>query len=191
MDNIEQHYFKNTNEWRSWLLENHTIFNSVYLIFYKKGHGKQSMEWEEAVKVALCFGWIDSTVKSLGEGKRQQYFSKRKPKGTWSKVNKKHIVNLIQEGSMHASGLEVINTAKQNGSWIALDDVENGIIPKNLKKAFNEHPGAYNNYLNFTFSQRKSYLYWLNQAKREDTKQKRTKEIIILCAANIKQRNNQ
>jgi len=76
MDEIEQHYFKNSIEWRSWLLENHTLNNSVYLIFYKKGHDKQSMNWEEAVKVALCFGWIDSTVKSLGEGKRQQYFCK-------------------------------------------------------------------------------------------------------------------
>lgn len=190
MDKIEQHYFKNSIEWRSWLLENHTLNNSVYLIFYKKGHDKQSMNWEEAVKIALCFGWIDSTVKSLGEGKRQQYFCKRKPKGTWSKVNKQHIANLKQEGLMHESGLKVINAAKKNGSWVALDDVENGIIPKNLQSAFKEHPSAYNNYLNFTFSQRKSYLYWLTQAKKEETKQKRIKEIITLCAANIKHRNS-
>jgi len=78
----------------------------------------------------------------------------------------------------------------KNESWVALDDVENGIIPENLHSAFKEHPNAYNNYLNFTFSQRKSYLYWLTQAKKEDTKQKRIKEIITLCNANIKHRNN-
>lgn len=190
MDENEHHYFKNDKEWRKWLHANHSLVKGVYLIFYKKGHENESMVWEEAVKVALCYGWIDSTVKSLGDGKRRQYFCKRRAKGTWSKVNKEHIKKLIESDLMHESGLAAINAAKENGSWILLDDVENGIVPQNLKDAFKRTPKANENFQNFTFSQRKSYLYWLNQAKRTETKQKRIKEIIKLCRANIKQRDS-
>ena len=89
---------------------------------------------------------------------------------------------------MHESGLEKIEIAKQNGSWTALDDVENGIIPEDLQLEFDKNPTAFNNYQNFAPSYRKSYLYWLNQAKREATRQKRIDEIISLYAANIKSR---
>ncbi len=166
----------------------HSKVKGIYLIFYKVDHENESMRWEEAVKVALCYGWIDSTVKSLGDGKRRQYFCQRKPKSTWSKLNKTYIEKLTQDGLMHLSGIEKINVAKKDGSWTLLDDVENGVIPKSLQKAFDENPKAYDNYLNFSFSQRKSYLYWLNQAKREETKIKRITEIIRLCSENIKQR---
>ncbi|MEO0528475.1 MAG: YdeI/OmpD-associated family protein, partial [Bacteroidota bacterium] len=141
-----------------------------------------------AVRVALCYGWIDSTVKSLGDGKRRQYFCPRKPKSVWSKVNKKHIQELKAAGLMHKTGLALINAAKKDGSWTALDDVENGVVPEGLKKAFDQNPMAFENFQNFTKGQRKSYLYWLNQAKRQETREKRIAEIIKLCAANIKAR---
>ena len=181
-------YFKDHSEWREWLHVNHATSNGINLIFYKVNHENESMRWEEAVKEALCYGWIDSTVKSLGKGKRQQYFCQRKPKGTWSKVNKAYIKELIENGLMHESGLAKINAAKKDGSWTALDDVENGIITNDLKIAFDKNPKAYENYNCFTNGQRKSYLYWLNQAKRDDTRQKRISEIISRCAANEKSR---
>ncbi|MBC6996881.1 YdeI/OmpD-associated family protein [Cytophaga sp. FL35] len=189
MKNIEEFYFPNETEWRNWLLENHTGSQGIYLIFYKVEHPKESMRWEEAVQVALCFGWIDSTVKSLGNGKRRQYFCPRKPKSVWSKVNKTYIEELIAAGKMHVSGLESIKIAKKNGSWSQLDDVENAKIPGDLKQAFSQHPKAYKNFKNFTHSQKKSYLYWLFMAKREATRQKRILEIIQLSSENIKYRN--
>jgi uncharacterized protein YdeI (YjbR/CyaY-like superfamily) len=161
----------------------------VHLIFYKVENTEASMRWEEAVKVALCYGWIDSTVKSLGNGKRRQYFSPRNPKSVWSAVNKKYIKSLLKNDLMHKAGLEIINIGKQNGSWTALDEVEKGIIPDDLQTAFNANPKAFENYNNFAPSYKKSYLYWLNQAKRHATKQKRITEIIQLCANNIKSRN--
>ena len=182
-------YFKTDSEWRAWLYDNHDSINGVYLIFYKVEHKNDSMRWEEAVKVALCFGWIDSTVKSLGNGKRRQYFCPRKPKSVWSAVNKKYIIELHKENLIHKSGLNSIKIAKDNGSWTALDDVENGIIPNHLQQAFDANENAFKNYLNFAPSYRKSYLYWLNQAKRETTQQKRIAEIIELCDANIKSRD--
>ncbi|MBR9854432.1 MAG: hypothetical protein GYB37_07615 [Algicola sp.] len=189
MNKYPELYFKNDKEWREWLQENHKTHTGVHLIFYTVEHHKESMRWEEAVKVALCFGWIDSTVKSLGNGRRRQYFCPRKPKSTWSKVNKNYIEELEAGGLMHVSGSEAIKVAKANGSWTELDEVENGVIPEDLQKTFNKDQIAFENFKNFTKSQQKGYLYWLKQAKREETRQKRIKEIVSLSAQNIKYRS--
>lgn len=181
-------YFKNSQEWREWLHENHSTSTGVELVFYKVESAKQSMRWEEAVQVALCYGWIDSTVRKLDEDSRKQVFSPRKDKSVWSKVNKNYIEKLIADNLMHKSGLAKIEIAKQNGSWTALDAVENHEIPEDLQLAFNKNQIAFNNYQNFSATYRKSYLYWLNQAKREETRKARIREIIKLCEANIKQR---
>lgn len=186
---IPELYFKNDQEFRAWLHNNYNSSNGAYLIFYKIAHPMPSMRWEEAVRVALCYGWIDSTVKSLGDGKRRQYFCPRKPKSVWSKVNKDHIKTLKAGGLLHKSGLEAIKIAKSNGSWTALDAVEKGIVPKDLQAAFEAHTKAWNNYQGLTLGQRKSYLYWLNQAKRPETRQKRIREIVSLCQQGIKSRN--
>ncbi|WP_299899555.1 YdeI family protein [uncultured Aquimarina sp.] len=182
-------YFKNDKEWRNWLHQNHTESDGIYLIFYKVESEHLSMRWEEAVKVALCYGWIDSTVKKIDNEKRRQYFCPRKPKSVWSKLNKTYIIDLMKDNLMHESGLKSIEIAKENGSWTALDNVENGIIPQDLQTAFDQSPVAFNNYLGFSKSYRKSYLYWLYQAKRPETRGKRIKEIIRLCEANIKARD--
>ncbi len=189
MQKIGEHYFKSDREWRKWLHENHTQEKGIYLIFFKIEHENDSMRWEEAVRVAICYGWIDSTVKSLGNGKRRHYFCPRKPKSVWSKVNKKYIQELMKKNLMHVSGQKAIELAKQNGSWTALDDVENGVVPEDLKEAFDKNPKALENYEGFTRGQRKGYLYWLNQGKRKDTRQKRIAEIVRLCEGNIKYRN--
>ncbi len=190
MTNKPELYFKNDQEWRSWLHKNHNEYDGIYLIFYKVESKQPSMRWEEAVKVALCYGWIDSTVKRLDDERRRQYFCPRKPKSVWSKVNKNYIKDLIENNLMHERGLAIIKTAKLNGSWVALDDVENGIIPDDLQQAFNQHTKAFKNYQNFAQGYRKSYLYWLNQAKRQETRDKRIAEIIKLCEANQKTRGN-
>ncbi|WP_343799247.1 YdeI/OmpD-associated family protein [Gaetbulibacter jejuensis] len=190
MKEIEEHYFKTDKEWRTWLHKNHSLSKGIYLIFYKVEHENESMRWEEAVKVALCYGWIDSTVKSLGNGKRRQYFSPRNPKSVWSALNKRYIVDLITENLMHDAGHKTIEIAKENGSWSVLDDVENGIIPEDLQIAFNANKTAFTNYQNFAPSYKKGYLYWLNQAKREATRIKRISEIIELCSKNIKSRSS-
>ena len=180
-------YFKNDIEWREWLLKNHLSHpQGVYIVFYKLETNIPTMRWEEAVKVALCFGWIDSTVKSLGNGKRRQYFCPRKFKSTWSAMNKKYIKELKNKGLIHDSGIKAIQNAKKNGSWSALDDVENHVIPEDLQKEFDRNSNAFINYNNFSPGYRKSYLYWLKNAKRVETRKKRISEIIRLCNSNMK-----
>jgi uncharacterized protein YdeI (YjbR/CyaY-like superfamily) len=184
----EIHYFKNAEEWRKWLHENHNLSDGVQLIFYRVDSEFESMRWEEAVQVALCYGWIDSTVRKIDDEKRKQTFTPRKNKSVWSKVNKNYIEKLIANNLMHESGLAKIEIAKQNGSWNSLDHVEDLIIPEDLQKAFDNNTTAFENYSNFSFTYRKSYLYWLNHAKREETRLNRISEIIKLCEANLKSR---
>lgn len=189
MEDKEHHYFKNAEEWRAWLHENHHSSKGVYLIFYKVSSKEESMRWEEAVQVAICYGWIDSTVRKLDEERRKQVFSPRKDKSVWSKVNKTYIERLVQDGLMHESGLAKIEIAKKNGSWESLDAVEGLLMPNDLHAAFLQNKKAFDHYHAFSPSYRKSYLYWLNQAKRPETRANRIAEIIRLCAENIKSRD--
>lgn len=183
-------YFQNDIAWYDWLLLNHKDYpQGVYLIFYKLEAGLPTMRWEEAVKVALCFGWIDSTVKNLGGPKRRQYFCPRKAKSPWSKVNKNHVKELTDKGMIQDSGWAAIERAKKDGSWSEMDDVENGIIPKDLQTAFDAHGKAFENFQNFAPGYRKSYLSWLHQARREETRKKRIIEIIKFCEENKKSRS--
>lgn len=185
----EQHYFKNTSDWREWLHNNHDSSSGVYLIFYKVSSPFESMRWEEAVQVAICYGWIDSTVKNIDEHSRRQLFTPRKHKSVWSKLNKTYIEKLITANLMHESGLAKIEIAKQNGSWTSLDAVEDLTIPEDLALAFEQNQIAFENYKKFSPSYRKSYLYWLNQAKREETRNNRITSIIDLCSQNKKSRD--
>ncbi|MCW2119717.1 YdeI/OmpD-associated family protein [Flavobacterium sp. 7A] len=181
-------YFKNTIEWREWLHTHHAISTGVNIILYKVSSPQESMRWEEAVKVALCYGWIDSTAKRIDDIKRRQKFTPRKPKSVWSKVNKTHLIQLEKDNLIHESGYETIQRAKENGSWESLDTVEAFIIPPDLEKAFTDNIVAYSNYQAFSPSYRKGYLYWLNQAKRESTRTTRILAIIESCELNKKSR---
>ena len=190
MEDLPELYFERDRDWYDWLLQNHNQVKSVYLIFYKLEMNIPTMRWEDAVKVAICFGWIDSTVKSLGNGKRRQYFCPRNPKSTWSALNKKYVEELTEACLIHESGHKMISLAKNTGTWTAMDDVENGVIPNGLQQAFDKNKIAFDNYRNFFPGYRKSYLSWLHSAKREATRKKRINQIIELCANNIKSRDN-
>ena len=137
-----------------------------------------AVSWSEAVDEALCFGWIDSTKRPIDEEKYMQYYGKRKPTSTWSKVNKEKVEKLIADGRMTSAGLESIKIAKQNGSWNILDTVEALIIPDDLEKAFKTTPGSRDFFLALSKSAKKSILHWLVMAKRPETRQKRIKETV-------------
>lgn len=168
-------------EWRQWLEENHASKQSVWLVHYKKKAGKPSISWSDAVDEALCFGWIDSIRKTLDEERFIQFFSRRKPAGTWSKINKEKVQQLAADGRMAQAGLDSIERSKQNGSWTILDDVEELIVPKDLTKAFRAHKGSKDYFLSLSKSVRKALLQWLVLAKRPETRQNRINEIAELA----------
>lgn len=177
---IEIFYPTSQSEWRQWLQQNHLSKQSVWLIQYKKKSNIPTISWSDAVDEALCFGWIDSVKKSIDDEKTMQFFSRRKPKGTWSKINKEKVKRLIDEGLMSKAGLDVIEKAKENGSWTILDEVEELIIPADLEEAFKTRPDAREFFLSLSKSRRKFLLYWIVAAKRQETREKRIMEIVEL-----------
>ena len=129
---VEVFYPKSQSTWRKWLEKNHRSKQAVWLVFHNKISGKKSISWSDAVDVALCFGWIDSKKIKIDPETVNQFFSKRKPNSAWSKINKTKVEMLIVHGLMSDAGFKSIETAKQNGSWTILDDVEALIIPEDL-----------------------------------------------------------
>jgi len=172
--------------WRRWLKQNHRSAESVWLILYKKEANKPTISWSDAVDEALCFGWVDSKRKPFDEEKFLQFFAKRKPRGTWSKINKEKIERLIAAELMTTEGLKTIEAAKQNGSWTMLDEVEKLIIPKDLTKEFKAWPGSKAFYLSLSKSVRKAILQWLVLAKQQGTRQRRISEIAELASQELR-----
>ena len=174
--------------WREWLADNHQSQQSVWLVFYRKGTYRPSITWGEAVDVALCYGWIDSKKIKIDEEISHQFFSKRKPNSTWSKINKQKVQYLIELGLMTEAGYKCIETAKQNGSWTLLDEVEELIIPLDLENAFANHPGARDHFLSLSKSIKKAILQWVVLAKRPETRLRRITEIVALAEQKQKPR---
>lgn len=172
--------------WREWLAENHRSKQSIWLVYYKIQANIPTVSYNDAVDEALCFGWIDSTKKSLGNDTFMQFFSKRKPNSVWSKINKGKIQCLIDEGLMTEAGFESIEKAKQNGSWSILDEVEELIIPEDLENEFNTKAGSKDFFLSLSKSVRKAILQWLVLAKQAETRQRRITEIAELASQKLK-----
>jgi len=170
------------SDWRNWLKENHQRKQSIWLIYVKKGRQTPTLSYSDAVDEALCFGWIDSTRKSLGEEEFTQFFCRRKPQSGWSKVNKQKVLDLIDQNLMTKAGLDCIEAAKLNGSWTLLDDVEELIIPADLEAALQAHAGAKDFFLSLSKSTRKQILQWVVFAKRPSTRENRIQEIASAAA---------
>ncbi len=133
---------------------------------------------------ALKYGWIDSKTKVLDEERYMQVFTPRKPGSAGSKSNKERIKKLIKNGQMKPAGLEKINTAKKDGSWTILNDIEDLIIPEDLKNKLKQNKTAYENFEAFTDSTKKQVLYWITTAKMKDTRLRRIKKTVELAAKN-------
>ncbi len=183
---IETFYPKSRQEWREWLQENHDKKQSVWLIYYKKKSNIPTVIYSEAVDEALCFGWIDSKAKPIDEHTFMQFFSKRKEKSVWSKVNKEKIERLTKEGLMADAGFKIIEIAKKNGSWTILDEAEALIIPTDLEEEFQKKPSAKDYFLGLSRSDKRNILQWLVLAKRQETREKRISEIVELASINLK-----
>lgn len=181
---VETFYPTSQAMWRKWLSKNHVSKQSVWLVCYKRKSPKPTIAWSDAVDEALCFGWIDSKRVPIDEMKFMQFFSRRKSHGTWSKVNKVKIKELIDNGLMTQAGFEIIETAKRNGSWTILDDVEELKIPRDLNKELNNRTGSKKYFLSLSRSVRKAILQWVALARRPETRQKRINEIVDLAAQN-------
>lgn len=179
-------YAESREAWRQWLVQNHRACGGVWLVYFKVGSGQPSVRYEEAVKEALCFGWIDSKVQSLDDERYRQIFTPRKAKSVWSKLNKRYIEELVAQGLMTEIGLEKIEAARRDGSWTTLDASENLEMPPDLEQALAANVEATQNFARWSSSSRKNILFWIGSAKRLETRVKRIKETVNSADKNQK-----
>ena len=177
-EKLELIYPKTRKAWRNWLKKYHNKKECVWIVRYKKAAKMPAFSWSEAVDEALCFGWIDSKAKPIDDEKYMQYFSRRKPKSTWSKINKDKVEQLIAQGLMTTAGLKCIEIAKQNGSWGILDSVDALIVPQDLLNSLKKAPKADTYFEGLSKSLKKQLLFWLVAARRDETRKKRISDLV-------------
>jgi uncharacterized protein YdeI (YjbR/CyaY-like superfamily) len=166
--------------WASWPERNHGRAAGVWLVTWRPRSGRPVLDYEAAVVEALRFGWIDSTGRT-DEDHREQWFSPRRPGGSWARTNKRRIERLEQEGRMEPAGRRVIEAAKADGSWSLLDGVEDLVVPDDLDRAFQAVPGARGHWDAFPPSARRVILWWIVQARRPATRAARIEETARLA----------
>lgn len=190
MPEYKQVHPKSRNAWRQWLQKNHRTSEGIWWIYYKKASGKARVTYEEAVEEALCFGWIDSLPRKLDAERAMLKFTPRKPKSVWSELNKKRVMQLIKSNLMTPAGLASIEEAKKNGSWETLNtsdqQANTNTLPADLEKALKKNKKAYDNFIGFSISYRRQFLYWIDSAKRPETRAARITQTVLMATANKK-----
>jgi uncharacterized protein YdeI (YjbR/CyaY-like superfamily) len=183
---LKTYLAKDRKAWRHWLEKNHAKSPGVWLIYYKKTSGKKRLDYNDAVEEALCFGWIDSTLRPIDDEKYMQRFTPRKPKSGWSGLNKQRIKKMIEQDLMTPAGLDKIEIAKKDGSWESLDHIDAVELPDDFEKALSKNKTAKMNFENFPLFTKKQFLYHINSAKRPETRKERIKLSVNMAAANKK-----
>jgi len=181
-------YVPNRAAWRRWLKRHHASSRGIWLVFDKKSARSDRLAYADAVEEALCFGWIDSVLHPMDGDRYKQRYTPRKPKSAWSKVNKDRVARLTEQGLMTAAGLACVEEAQRNGGWAKLDSVEAFVVPPDLATALAGNPLALRNFEAYAPSVRKGFLYWLNGAKRPETRAQRVGEVVRFAAKNVKSR---
>jgi uncharacterized protein YdeI (YjbR/CyaY-like superfamily) len=180
---METRFFETPAEFRAWLSANHETATEIGVVFHKKASGKPTMTWSDAVDQALCFGWIDSVARRFDETSRVQRFTPRKPKSNWSAVNIKKVEELTARGLMAPAGLAAFarredarsNVYSYENRHLAALDAERESKFRARRKAwefFGQQPPSY----------RQTAIYWVMNAKRDETRSKRLARLIEVSA---------
>jgi uncharacterized protein YdeI (YjbR/CyaY-like superfamily) len=168
--------------WRKWLEKHHASEAEVWLLFYKEHTGEKSIELGDAIDEALCFGWIDSLVRRLDDDRYARKFTPRKLNSRWSTINRRRYAALKAEGRLAQPGLDRPPTARSG------DAPRPSItaLPPYLDKELQANPRAREHFEKLAPSCKRNYIAWVDSAKRDETKQKRLREMIGLLEAGQK-----
>jgi uncharacterized protein YdeI (YjbR/CyaY-like superfamily) len=165
----------NRKDWRKWLREHYKTEKEIWLIYYKKATGKPRIEYNDAVEEALCFGWIDSTLKSMDEGRSAQRFSPRKPKSSYSPANKERLRKLLKQR-------KVIKAVRETLGNLATEKLE---IPKDILKALKANKEAWKHFQAFSDAYKRIRIGFIEGArKRPEEFKKRLRYFIKMTAKN-------
>jgi uncharacterized protein YdeI (YjbR/CyaY-like superfamily) len=168
--------------WRAWLRANHLTATGVYLASWRRGSGRTSVSYGEAVEEALCVGWVDATQRTLDEDRSIQWYAPRRPGSGWARSNKERVERLMASGLMLPAGLAAVDEARRRGTWTLFDAVEDLVVPDDLAAAFATYPGSAATWDAFSPSARRAILGWIVQARRPATRARRLDETARLAA---------
>ena len=175
--------FATQSDWATWLDEHHAESKGVWLRLAKKASGMQSVNYAEALDVALCYGWIDGQKKSYDDATWLQKFTPRGKKSIWSKINREHIARLSAAGRMCAAGQNEVERAKQDGRWdAAYDSQSKATVPEDLQAALDKNKKAQTFFATLKGSNRYAILFRVYTAKKPETRAKRIAQFIEMLA---------
>jgi uncharacterized protein YdeI (YjbR/CyaY-like superfamily) len=175
--------FPDSDAWEAWLRDNHDDSPGVWLMFAKKGSPRPTVTQQEAITVALCWGWIDGQVGRYDEYFYKQRFTHRKPRSNWSQINCGRATELIASGLMQPAGLEEVDKAKADGRWdAAYEPQSRATVPDDFAQALAENPDAEQFFATLTGVRRYAFLYRIQDAKRPETRARRIQNFVELLA---------
>lgn len=177
-------FFPTPKDFRHWLERHHQTESELLVGFHKKGSGRPSMTWPESVEEALCFGWIDGIRRKIDDESYSIRFTPRKRGSTWSAVNLKKIQELIESGRMQPAGLRAYEERdpKKSGAY-SFEQRETVQLSPEAEARFQANPAAWHFFQSQPPGYRKTALWWVVSAKREETRMRRLQTLIEDSAA--------
>lgn len=180
-DDLPTLAFASRTRWEEWLEEHHGTSRGVWLKIAKKGAGVESVSYDEALDVALCFGWIDGQKLPLDDAHWLQRFTPRRPRSRWSKRNRERAEALIGLGRMRPAGLREIERAREDGRWDqAYDSPGRATVPDDLRQALDARPRARDFFERLDATNRYAILYRIQDARRPETRARRIQAFIAM-----------
>ena len=180
-DDLPIRLFAGPADLETWLEENHTASQGVWLKIAKKGAAEASVTYGEALELALCFGWIDSQKRGFDNQHFLQRFTPRRPGGRWSKINREKAEALIEAGKMRPAGLAEVEAAKADGRWEeAYEGQRTAQVPADLRRELDANPVAAKSFVGLDSANRYAIIYRLNEAKKPETRERRLRKFIAM-----------
>jgi uncharacterized protein YdeI (YjbR/CyaY-like superfamily) len=168
-------------QWRRWLKENHASSVGVWLVFRKGEKRPNALAYDDSVREALCFGWIDSLIKRLDDERYARKFTPRKPASKWSEINRQRWQELKQARLLAPAGVAAAPTDNNYAPKPSIPQ-----LPAYIARALKERPEAWRFFQELAPTHRRHFVAWIHTAKRPETRQKRIRESIQLLAAGKK-----
>jgi uncharacterized protein YdeI (YjbR/CyaY-like superfamily) len=175
-------FFETPEQFRAWLEQHHETATEVAVGFYKKGSGKPSITWPEAVDQALCFGWIDGVRHSLDDESYTNRFTPRRPNSNWSAVNVAKVEKLKAAGLMKPAGLRAFEARTAERTGVYSFEREAAVLPPDFEQAFRADAAAWEWFEARPPGYRRTAIHWVVSAKREETRLRRLRQLID-CSA--------
>jgi uncharacterized protein YdeI (YjbR/CyaY-like superfamily) len=180
-DDLPVLHFASKRELEAWLEENHAHAKGLWLKIAKKGSGIESVDYAEALELALCFGWIDSQKRGFDEAFFLQRFTPRRPRGKWSQINRAKAEELIGAGAMRPAGLAEVEAAKADGRWdAAYAGQRTSTVPDDLRHELDRNEAASEFFAKLDSANRYAILYRLQEAKKPETRQRRLRKFVAM-----------